>query len=226
MRPPLLLFPNFYRAGPWREEGRRSGVAARKIGSTSTHSDAALCLTQRFRRVRKLKTGCGQLAQDLSHRTGNPSAVRGASDQARYSADHQAIVQDVDPATPARRIFNNPSRRSTRSIGLEPRIKNKVRYRQNSPCPGDLSHGGRNESERRTEPGKRLTRFAKRLRNRLITPGKIQPESVDVPQITEPMMESVIYQKMARSCYGPSLFRPGRNLATHHTEARFHLEVA
>ena len=210
MSPPHLLFRNFCRAGPWREEG--TGVSPE-------------VLTQRFQRVRKLKTGCGQLAQDLPHHTGNPSAARGASDQARYSADHQSIVEDVDPATTARRIFNNPSRRSTRPIGLEPRIKNKVRYWQNSSCLGDLSHGGRNESERRTEPGKRLIRFAKRVRNRLIAPGKIQLESVDVPQINEPMMERVIYQKMARSCNGPSLFRPGRNLATHDTEARFHLEV-
>ena len=134
-------------------------------------------------------------------------------------------MEDVDSAAAALRIFDNPSGRSTSPIGLKPRIKHKVRYRHNSSCLGDLSHGGRNESERRPKPGKGPTCFTKRIGNRLIAPSKIQLESVDVPQIGKPMVERVIYQKMPRGCNGASLFRPGSNLATNDTEACFHFEV-
>ena len=134
-------------------------------------------------------------------------------------------MEDVDSAAAALRIFDNPSGRSTSPIGLKPRIKHKVRYRHNSSCLGDLSHSGRNESERRPKPGKGPRCFTKRIGNRLIAPTKIQLESVDVPQIIKPMVERVIYQKMPRGCNGASLFRPGSNLATNDTEACFHFEV-
>ena len=134
-------------------------------------------------------------------------------------------MEDVDSAAAALRIFDYPSGRSISPIGLEPRIKRKVRYRHNSSCLGGFSHGGRNESERRPKPRKGPTGFAKCVRNRLIAPSKIQLESVDVPQISKPMVERVIYQKMPRGCNGASLFRPGRNLATNDTEACFYFEV-
>jgi hypothetical protein len=134
-------------------------------------------------------------------------------------------MEDVDSAAAALRIFDYPSGRSTSPIGLEPRIKHKVRYRHNSSCLGDFSHGGRNESEWRPKPRKRPICFTKGVRNRLIAPSKIQLESVDVPQITKPMVERVIYQKMPRGCNGASLFRPGRNLATNDTETCFHFEI-
>jgi hypothetical protein len=68
-----------------------------------------------------------------------------------------------------------------------------VRNRQDSSRPGDLSNGGRNQSERRTKPTKRLARFADRVVDRLIAPGKIQPESFEVPQIGKPMVKRVVY---------------------------------
>jgi hypothetical protein len=100
-----------------------------------------------------------------------------------------------------------------------------VGYRHNSPCSSDLSHGGSNESERRTKPGKRRTCFTKRIANSLIAPHKIQFESVDMPQIHDPMVKRVIYQKMPRACNGASLFRSGRNLATDDAEAGLHSEI-
>src|SRR3974377_1803446 len=128
-------------------------------------------------------------------------------------------MEDVDSAAAALSIFHNPSGRSISPIGLEPRIKHKVRYRHNSSCLGDLPHGRCNESERWPKPRKRPTCFTKRVRNRLIAPIKIQLESVDVPQISKPMVERVIYQKMTRGCDGASALRPGSNLTTNDTEA-------
>src|SRR5271157_2731340 len=89
-------------------------------------------------------------------------------------------MEDVDSAAAALRVFDNPSGRSTRPIGLKPRIKHKVRDRHNSSRLGDLSHGGRNKSERRPKPGKGPACFAKRTGNRLIAPSKIQLGSYSV----------------------------------------------
>jgi hypothetical protein len=100
-----------------------------------------------------------------------------------------------------------------------------VRDRQDSPRFGDLSNSGRNEPERRTKPTKRMARFTDRFADRLITPGKIQPESFEVPQIDKPMVKCVVCQKMPGICNRAGLFRSDRNLATDQTEACFHAEL-
>jgi hypothetical protein len=69
-----------------------------------------------------------------------------------------------------------------------------------------------------------MTRFTERVGDRLIAQGKIQPESVDVPQIGKPVVERMIHHKMPGSCNRASLFRSSRNLATNQTEACFHIE--
>jgi hypothetical protein len=141
-----------------------------------------------------------------------------------YSADYKPIVKDVDSATMALRILDDPFRRSAGPIGLKPGIQDKVCHRQNSSGLVDLSHRGRNKSERRAKPGKRPIFFAKRLRDRLIASDKILIESIGVPQIGKPMVERVIYQKMPRGGDGTCLRRPGDDLATHKTEARLYFE--
>jgi hypothetical protein len=71
-----------------------------------------------------------------------------------------------------------------------------------------------------------MARFADRVVDRVIAPGKIQPESFEVPQIGKPMMKRVVYQKMPGSCNRASLFRPNRNLRPNQTEACFDAELA
>jgi hypothetical protein len=68
--------------------------------------------------------------------------------------------------------------------------------------------------------------FAERLADRLVAPQDIQAEFFKVPQIGKPMVKRVVYQKMPGRCNRASLFRPGRNLASNHTEASFHPEFA
>jgi hypothetical protein len=135
-------------------------------------------------------------------------------------------VKDVDSAITTFRILNNPFCRPSGPVGLNPGINNKVRDRQDSSRPGDLSNSVRNESKRRTKPTKRMAHFTDRLADRLIAPGKIQPESFEIPQIGKPMVKRVIYQKMPGGCDRASLFRPGRDLRTNQTEACFDAELA
>jgi hypothetical protein len=142
-----------------------------------------------------------------------------------HSADHKPIVEDVDSAGAALGIFDYPSCWPTSPIRLKPRIEDEMGNRQDASCRGDLSHGGRNESEGRAEPGKRQTWYTERVRNRLIAPDQVRLELVDVPQISEPVAERVIYQKMAGSRNRPSLFRPACNLAANEAKARFDFEV-
>jgi len=134
-------------------------------------------------------------------------------------------MEDVDSALTTLRIFNNPFRRPSRLVRLKPGINDKMRDRQDPSRPGDLSNSGRNKPKRRAKPANRMTRFTKRVADRLVARTDIQPESFEIPQIGKPMVKRVIYQKMPGSCDCPSLFRPGRNLATHQTEACFHAEL-
>jgi hypothetical protein len=134
-------------------------------------------------------------------------------------------VKDVDSALTTLRIFNNPFRRPSGPVGLNPGIKNKMRDWKDASRPGGLSNSGRNEPERRTKPTKRMTRFTERVADRLVARSKVQPESFEVPQIGKPMVKRVVYQKMPGSCNRASLFRSGRNLATNQTEACFHAEL-
>ena len=94
-----------------------------------------------------------------------------------------------------------------------------MRDRQNSSRPGGLSNSGRNKPERRTKPKQRMTGFSQGVANRLIAPGEIQSESLEVPQIGKAMAKRVIDHEMPGSCDRPSLFRQVRNLATNETEA-------
>ena len=181
---------------------------------------------QYLRRIRKSKTGGRKLYQYVMHYTGNPVAVRRAPHQTRNSPGHKSIVKDVDSSLTALRIFNDPFRRHSSPVRLKPGINYKMRDRQDSSRPGDLSHRRRNEPERRTKPAKRMTRLTECVGDRLIAPGKIMPESVDVPQISKPMVERVIYQKMPGGCNRTSLFWPDLNLATNQTEACFHFKLA
>jgi len=134
-------------------------------------------------------------------------------------------VKHVDTALTTLRIFNNPFCRHFSPVGPKPGIKNEVRDGQDLSCPGDLSNSSRNKPERRTKPMKRMRRFAEGVADHLIAPGKIEAESLEVPQISKPMVKRVINQKMPASCDRASLFRPVRNLATNQTEACLNAEL-
>ena len=72
---------------------------------------------------------------------------------------------------------------------------------------------------------KRMRRFAEGVADRLIAPVKIEAESLEVPQISKPMVKRVINQKMPASCNRASLFWPVRDLATNQTEACLNAEL-
>src|SRR5271166_4485635 len=128
-----------------------------------------------LRRIRKSKTGRRELRQYVMHDTWNPAAVRRAPHQTRNSPGHKSVVKDVDSSLTALRIFNNPVRRHSSPVRLKPGINYKMRDRQDSSRPRDLSHRRRNEPERRTKPANRMTRFTERVGDRLIEPGN-QPD--------------------------------------------------
>ena len=66
-----------------------------------------------------------------------------------------------------------------------------------------------------------MVRFTERVADRFITPGQIQSESFEVPQIGQPMMEGVVDQKMPGCGNRATLFRLHRDLRTNQTEACF-----
>jgi hypothetical protein len=201
------------------------GVAAGRVPPKGGTASCEISFLKHLRWVRKLKTGRCQFPQYLIHHTGYPAAARRASDQSRNLTRHKSVVKDIDSARTTLRIFDNPFRRPSSSVGLDPRINNKMRDRQDPSCSGDLSNSGGNEPERRTKPTKRMARFTERVADCLITQFKIQPESFEIPQIGQPMVKCVIYQEMPGICNRTSLFRLGRNLATDQTEASFHAEL-
>ena len=134
-------------------------------------------------------------------------------------------MKDVDSALTTLGIFNDPFGRPSRPVGFDPGINHKVGDRQDSSRFGDLSNSGGHEAERRTKPTKWMGRFTERVADRFIAPGKIQPESFEVPQIGKSMVIGVVDQKMPGSGNRASLFRPHRDLRANQTEACFDAEL-
>jgi hypothetical protein len=194
-------------------------MACNRPSTCELHSDL-----EDFRRLRKLETGRCQLSQDLLYDRRDPVAARRTPDRAQKFADHKVIVKDIDAALAALCIFNNPLRRHPGSVRPDPGIKNKVRNREDSSRPDDFSNARGNEPERRAEPGDRARGLIERFADCLVAQNQILFEPFEVPQIGEPMMERVIYDKMAGGCDRASLFWSGHNLATNQTEASFNAE--
>jgi hypothetical protein len=178
-----------------------------------------------LRGVRKFKARRGELSQYLVHHVRNPAAVRCAPDEARNSADHHSIVKDVDSALTILGILNNPLGRPSRPVDFHPRINHKMSDRQDSSRLGDLSNSGGHETERRTKPTKWMARLTERVADRFIAPDKIQRESLEVPQIGEPMTKGVVDQEMPGCGNRASLFGPHHDLPANQTEAGFDTEL-